>query len=63
MLLIFQAVDVVHLDLPLQHVVQVEHALVDQIFLEPSALHAIHHIMAIQIATVRVYFLLKYVSC
>ena len=51
--------DAVALD-HLQHLVlQVVCALVNQIFLEPSALHAIYHIMAIQIATVRVYFLIE----
>ena len=36
----------------LHHVQQMAYVLVNQIFLEPSALHAIQHIMAIQIATV-----------
>ena len=43
----------------LHYVLQVAYVLVNQIFLEPSALHAIYHIMAIQIATVRVYFLIE----
>ena len=48
--------DAVALD-HLQHLVlQVVSAFANQIFLEPSALHALHHIMAIQIATVRVNF-------
>ena len=51
--------DAVALD-HLQHLVlQVVCAFANQIFLEPSALHAIRHIMAIQIATVRVYFLIE----
>ena len=55
--------DAVALD-HLQHLVlQVVCAFANQIFLEPSALHAIHHIMVTQIVTVRVHFLLKYISC
>ena len=49
----------VALDLLQCHVIQVEYALANQIFLEQSALHAIYHIIAIQIATVRVYFLIE----
>ena len=41
------------------HVIQVGYAIANQIFLEQSALHAIYHIIAIQIATVRVYFLIE----
>ena len=51
--LLFQLVDVVHLDLLLHHVVQVEHALVNLIFLEANALHAKQDSMTIQTATVR----------
>ena len=49
----FQPVDVVHLDLLLHHVVQVEHALVNLIFLAASALHAKQGFMTIQTAIVR----------
>ena len=36
----------------LHYVLQVAYVLVNQIFLEPSALHANQHIMTIQVATV-----------
>ena len=52
MLLFFQLVDVVHLDLLLHHVVQVEHALVNLTFQETSATPAKQDIMTIQTATV-----------
>ena len=50
--LLFQLVDVVHLDLLLHYVVQMEHALVNLIFWEASALHAKQDFMTIQTATV-----------
>ena len=50
--LLFQPVDVVYLDLLLQHVVQVEHALVNLTFQETSAPPAKQDIMTIQTATV-----------
>ena len=49
----FQPVDVVHLDLLLHHVVQVEHAVVNLIFLAASALHAKQGFMTIQTVIVR----------
>ena len=50
---------VVALDLLQDHVIQVGYAIANQIFLEQSALHAIQHIMIIQIVIVRIMIILQ----